>query len=59
MRVGGTPALVQAMANNEIEIGNHSYSSLGIAIQNAGMDDLRIIADQFQDGVQGHSTTQY
>jgi sulfonate transport system substrate-binding protein len=59
VRVGGTPALVQAMANNEIEVGNHSYSSLGIAIQNAGMDDLRIISDQFQDGVPGHSTTQY
>ena len=59
VRVGGTPALVQVMANNEIEIGNHSYSSLGIAIQNAGMDDLRIVSDQFQDGVQGKSTTQY
>jgi sulfonate transport system substrate-binding protein len=59
VRVVGTPALVQAMANNEIEIGNHSYSSLGIAIQNAGMDDLRIISDQFQDGVPGRSTTQY
>jgi NitT/TauT family transport system substrate-binding protein len=59
VRVNGTPALVQAMAANEIEIGNHSYSSLGIAIQNAGMDDLRIISDQFQDGVPGRSTTQY
>jgi NitT/TauT family transport system substrate-binding protein len=59
VRVVGTPALVQAMANNEIEIGNHSYSSLGIAIQNAGMDDLRIISDQFQDGVPGHATTRY
>src|SRR5438552_6044071 len=59
VRVVGTPALVQAMANNEIEVGNHSYSSLGIAIQNAGMDDLRIISDQFQDGVPGHATTNY
>ena len=59
VRIAGTPALVQAMANNEIEIGNHSYSSLGIAIQNAGMDDIRIISDQFQDGVPGKSTTQY
>ena len=59
VRVVGTPALVQAMANNEIEIGNHSYSSLGIAIQNAGMDDIRVISDQFQDGVPGKSTTQY
>ena len=59
VRIGGTPALVSAMANDAIEIGNHSYSSLAIAIQNAGMDDLRVIADQFQDGVPGHSTTQF
>ena len=59
VRVGGTPALVSAMANNQIEIGNHSYSSLAIAIQNAGQDDLRVISDQFQDGVPGHSTTQF
>jgi NitT/TauT family transport system substrate-binding protein len=59
VRIAGTPALVQAMANNEIEIGNHAYSSLGIAIQNAGMDDLRIIGDQFQDGVAGHASTQF
>jgi NitT/TauT family transport system substrate-binding protein len=59
VRVGGTPALVQAMANNEIELGNHSYASLGIAIQNAGMDDLRVIGDHFQDGVPGHASSHF
>jgi NitT/TauT family transport system substrate-binding protein len=59
VRLGGTPALVQAMAHNEIEIGNHSYSSLGIAIQNAGMDDLRVIADEFRDGVEGYYSQEY
>ncbi len=59
VRVVGTPVLVTAMANNEIEIGNHAYSTLGVAIHNAGMDDLRIIADQLQDGVPDHATTQY
>src|SRR5882757_1281962 len=59
MRFNGTPALITAMAANELEIGNHSYSSLGIAIQNAGMTDLRVIADQFQDGVPGFFSTRY
>jgi len=37
VRVVGTPALLfRPWRHNEIEIGNHSYSSLGIAIQNAG-----------------------
>src|SRR5262245_23014073 len=57
MRFNGTPALITAMAANELEIGNHSYSSLGIAIQNAGMSDLRVIADQLQDGVPGYFST--
>ena len=59
VRFAGTPPMVTAMANNELEIGNLAYSSLAIAIQNAGMDDLRVIGDQFQDGVEGHSTTRY
>ena len=51
VRYAGTPAVITAMANNEVELGNLAFSSLGIAIQNAGLDDLRIVADQFRDGV--------
>ncbi len=47
----GTPPMVTAIANNEVEIGDLAYSTLPIAIKNAGMDDIRIIADDFQDGV--------
>ncbi|MGH6789280.1 MAG: ABC transporter substrate-binding protein, partial [Pseudolabrys sp.] len=36
-----------------------AYSSLAIAIDNAGLDDLRVIADEFQDGVPGYFTEQY
>jgi NitT/TauT family transport system substrate-binding protein len=32
---------------------------LPIAIQNAGMDDLRIIADEIQDGVKGYYSQEY
>src|ERR1700749_1907503 len=41
----GTPPMVTAIANNEVEIGDLAYSTLPIAIKNAGMDDIRIIAD--------------
>ncbi len=50
VRYAGTPAVITAMANSEVELGNLAFSSLGIAIQNAGLDDLRIVADQFRDG---------
>ena len=53
VRFAGTPPMVTALANNELEIASLAYSSLAIAIQNAGMEDLRVIADEFRDGVEG------
>ena len=55
----GTPPMVTALANNEIEISNLAYSTLAIAIANAGMDDIRVIADEFQDGVPGYFSEQF
>ena len=51
--------MITAIANNELEISNLAYSTLAIAIQNAGIDDLRVIADEFQDGVPGYYTQEY
>src|SRR5215813_3445614 len=59
VRYQGTPPMITAMANGELEIANLAYSTLGIAVQNAGMDDIRIIADEFRDGVPGHYTQEY
>jgi sulfonate transport system substrate-binding protein len=50
----GTPPMITATANNELEIGDLAYSTLPIAIENAGMDDLRVVADEFQDGFTGY-----
>jgi NitT/TauT family transport system substrate-binding protein len=55
----GTPPMIIAMANNEVDIGNLAYSSFALAVENAGMDDLRVIADEFQDGVKGYYTNEY
>ena len=55
----GTPPMITAIANNELEIGDLAFSTLPIAIENAGMDDIRVIADDFQDGVDGYHTTQF
>jgi ABC-type nitrate/sulfonate/bicarbonate transport system substrate-binding protein len=51
--------MITALANNELEIASLAYSSLAIAIQNAGMDDLRVIADEFRDGVDGWYSQEY
>jgi NitT/TauT family transport system substrate-binding protein len=58
-RFQGTPPMITALATNELEIGNLAYSSLSLAIENAGMTDLRVIADEFQDGVAGYSTNEF
>src|SRR6516162_10057693 len=48
MRFQGTPAVITALANNEIELSNLAFSSLALAIENAGLEDLRIVGDQFR-----------
>ena len=59
VRYQGTPPMITAIANNELEVSNLAYSSLAIAIENAGLDDIRVIADEFQDGVPGYYTQEY
>src|SRR5262245_33458174 len=59
VRFAGTPPMVTAIANGELEVSNLAYSTLAIAIENAGMDDLRIIADEFRDGVEGYYSQEY
>jgi NitT/TauT family transport system substrate-binding protein len=55
----GTPAMITALAAGELDIVPFAFSSLGTAIDKAGMDDLRIISDEFQDGVPGYNTNEY
>jgi ABC-type nitrate/sulfonate/bicarbonate transport system substrate-binding protein len=59
VRFAGTPPMVTAIANNELEVSNLAYSTLAIAIQNAGMDDIRVIAEEFRDGVEGWYSQEY
>jgi NitT/TauT family transport system substrate-binding protein len=55
----GTPQMITALANNELEVADLAFASLAIAVQNAGMDDLRVISDEFQDGVEGYYTDEF
>ncbi|MBO0753510.1 MAG: ABC transporter substrate-binding protein, partial [Bradyrhizobiaceae bacterium] len=58
-RFAGTPPMITALAAGELDIADLTYPTLPIAIQNAGMDDLRIIADEFQDGNPGYYSNEY
>ena len=59
VRFQGTPLMITALANSELEIANLAYSTFGLAVQNARMDDLRVIADEFQDGVPGYYSNEF
>jgi sulfonate transport system substrate-binding protein len=59
VRFNGTPPMITALATGDIEIGDLAYSSFALAVENAGMDDLRIISDEFQDGVNGYYTNEF
>lgn len=55
----GTPPIMTALAAGELEIANLSFPSLGNAILNAGLSDLKIIGDEGQDGVAGYHSIEY
>ncbi len=55
----GTPPVITALASGEVDIGPLAFSSFALAIQNARMDDLRVICDEIQDGVAGHGSNEF
>ena len=59
IRFAGTPPMITAIANGELEVSNLAYSTFPLAVQNANIDDLRVIADEFQDGVPGYHSNQF
>jgi NitT/TauT family transport system substrate-binding protein len=58
-RFAGTPPVITALAAGELDVGPLAFSTFGLAIQNARMDDLRVIGDEIQDGVAGHGTNEF
>jgi NitT/TauT family transport system substrate-binding protein len=55
----GTPTMILALASGELEIANLAFSTFALAIQNANMQDLRIIGDEYQDGVGNYRSTEF
>lgn len=54
-----TPTMVPALAAGAVDIAAISYSAFALAIENAKMDDLRVIADEFQDGAPGYYSDEF
>jgi NitT/TauT family transport system substrate-binding protein len=56
---GATSHEIAALALEDVDIASLAFSSFGAAVMNAHLDDLRIVADGFQDGVPGYYTSEY
>jgi len=46
--------MLRALAAGEIDLVPLSPASFAVAIENAGLEDLRIVAEGYEDGVAGH-----
>jgi sulfonate transport system substrate-binding protein len=55
----GTPTEMTALATGDLDCAALAYSTFALGIENAGMADLRVIADEFQDGVPGYHTNAF
>jgi ABC-type nitrate/sulfonate/bicarbonate transport system substrate-binding protein len=59
IRFKGTSPQITALAAGQLDIASLAYSSFALAIENAHLDDMRIIADGFQDGHPGYGSIDY
>jgi NitT/TauT family transport system substrate-binding protein len=59
IRFPGTPQSVAALASGDLDIALLTFSSFPLAIQNAKLDDLRVISDEFTDGLQNHYSAEF
>src|SRR5579862_2198289 len=56
---GGTAPMITALATGDLDVSEMSFGSFGLAIQNAHMTDLRVIADEMEDGAPGYLSIPY
>jgi sulfonate transport system substrate-binding protein len=55
----GSAPQITALASGELDIAALAFSSFGLAIQNAHMEDLRLIGDLYQDGIGDYYANEY
>src|SRR5579875_3452711 len=54
---GSTPQIT-ALAAGELDLAALAFSSFALAIQNAHMDDIRVVSDLYQDAIPGYYSNQ-
>ena len=57
--IGASPQHITALAAGEIEVAALNFASFPLAVENAGLSDLRIVLDELEDGYDGYASAQY
>jgi len=55
----GSAPQITALASGDVQVAALAFSSFALAIQNAHMNDLRVIGDLYQDGIGDYYSSQY
>jgi NitT/TauT family transport system substrate-binding protein len=58
-RFQGTSTQITALASNDLDIAALAFSAFGLAIENANLSDLRVIADEGIDGYEDYYSDEY
>jgi sulfonate transport system substrate-binding protein len=58
-RFPASTTALTALADNELDIAVLGFPAIGFAVENAGMDDIRVVADETPDGVDGYYSVQF
>jgi NitT/TauT family transport system substrate-binding protein len=58
-RFNASTLALTALAGNDIDIAVLGFPAVGFAVENAGISDLKIIADESPDGVDGYYSVQF
>lgn len=59
IRFSPNATIMRALAAGEIDLAWFTPIEFGLAIQNAGLDDLRVVADGYQDGAPRRYSTEF
>ena len=59
VRYPGSSVALTAMAAGELELANLTFTQVPAAILNGGMTDIRIVIDEFRDGIDGYDSIAY
>ena len=55
----GTPPMITGLAAGDVDIAGLAFSSFALAVENAKLEDLRILADDIQDGSNGYYSNEF